>query len=194
MTLLKLFLAFLKIGVLGYGGGLAIVRLIYDSIQQFGNISEELFANIVAISQVTPGPLGINVATYIGYETAGPLGSIVATLGVALPAFIIVTLVCKALFKYMDSWGVQGALTGIRPATIGLIASALTTLVKPAVISKSHLGTILPQGIYSVLASSPVDILAILMALTTVLLIAKFNKKPIPVLLIMGLVGALLGA
>lgn len=190
MSLLNLFLTFFKIGVLGYGGGLAIIALVYDSIQQFQVITEEQFANWVAITQVTPGPVGVNIATFVGYGTDGILGSIVATLGVSIPAFIIVSLVCKVLFKYMDSWGVQGALNSVRPATIGLVGTALVTLVKPAIFSDSHLGAWMVET----LANTAVDWVAIGIMAASVYLIMKKKMNPIIVLLIMGGVGAILQA
>ena len=124
MIFWQLFISFFKVGLLGFGGGLAIVRLIYDSIQPFLDMSQETFANIVAISQITPGPLAVNTATYVGYEAAGVGGSVAATFGVILPAFIIVSMVCRTIQKFRDSKIVNGALAGIRPATMGLIAAA----------------------------------------------------------------------
>ena len=199
MLYLNLFLAFVKIGVLGFGGGLAIVQLIYDSIQPFMTISQEQFANIVAISQITPGPLGINVATYVGHECAGVPGALVATLGVAFPAFVIISIVCRMLKQFQDSVIVKGALTGIRPAVIGLIGAAMVTLAPPAVAGETRLGlgafNALGQsatGVASWLANSPIDLVACAMVAATVVLIAKFKKSPIIVLLIMGCIGAIL--
>ena len=190
MTLINLLLTFMKIGVLGFGGGLAIVTLIFDNIQQFGIITQEQFANMVAISQITPGPLATNVATYVGHEFAGISGAVIATIGVSLPAFIIISIVCRMLKQFKDSWVVKGALSGIRPATIGLIAAAVVTLTAPAVAGETHLGSTLCG---SFLADLPVDIIALLMVAATVLLIAKFKKSPIFVLLIMGCIGAVIG-
>ena len=196
MMYLNLFLTFVKIGLLGFGGGLAIVQLIYDSIQPFMAISQEQFANIVAISQITPGPLGINVATYVGHEFAGIPGAIVATFGVVFPAFVIISIVCRMLRQFQDSVIVKGALTGIRPAVIGLIGAAMITLAPPAIMGSTRLGTGLAaklgSGIGDVLANTPLDFVAIAMVAATVVLIAKFKKSPILVLLIMGCVGALL--
>ena len=196
MMYLNLFLTFVKIGLLGFGGGLAIVQLIYDSIQPFMAISQEQFANIVAISQITPGPLGINVATYVGHEFAGIPGAIVATFGVAFPAFVIISIVCRMLRQFQDSVIVKGALTGIRPAVIGLIGAAMITLAPPAIMGSTRLGAglaaKLSSGIGDVLANTPLDFVAIAMVASTVVLIAKFKKSPILVLLIMGCAGALL--
>ena len=186
---LKLFGTFMKIGVLGFGGGLAIVQLIYDSVQPFMNMARETFANIVAISQITPGPLGINVATFVGHEYGGILGAIIATLGVALPAFIIMNIVCRMLKKFRGSLVVEGALDGIRPATIGLICAAAVTLTVPAIAGETRLAS----GLLEILSGMPIDMVAILIVVLTVVLIGKFKKSPIFVLLIMGCLGAVIG-
>jgi len=201
MILWQLFISFVKVGLLGFGGGLAIVRLIYDSIQPFMDMSSEMFANIVAISQITPGPLAVNTATYVGYEAAGIAGSVVATLGVILPEFIIVGIAARTIQKFRDSKIVNGALTGIRPATMGLIGAAAVTLIAPAIAGESRLGrgllTKLGADITSGAAGSffglPVDITAILIIIATVILITKYKKSPFLVLIIMGCIGAVLG-
>ena len=201
MLILNLFLSFFKVGLLGFGGGLAIVRLIYDSIQPFLDMSRETFANIVAISQITPGPLAVNTATYVGYEAAGILGALAATFGVVLPAFIIVSLVCRTIQKFRDSKVVNGALAGIRPATMGLIGAAAVTLVKPSLAGEGRLGTGLltklgadaGSGLLGAITGSPVDMAAVLILIVTVILIAKYKKSPFFVLIIMGCLGALLG-
>ncbi len=201
MILWQLFVSFLKVGLLGFGGGLAIVRLIYDSIQPFLEMSEETFANIVAISQITPGPLAVNTATYVGYEAAGIGGSLAATAGVILPAFIIVSLVGRAIQKFRDSKVVNGALAGIRPATMGLIAAAAATLVRPSLAGEGRLGTGLltklgadaGSGILTVISVSPVDIISVIILVATVIMIAKYKKSPFLVLIIMGCIGAVLG-
>ena len=201
MILLGLFISFFKVGLLGFGGGLAIVRLIYDSIQPFLDMSRETFANIVAISQITPGPLAVNTATYVGFTAAGLKGAIAATLGVILPAFIIVSIVCRMITKFRESRLVNGALAGIRPATMGLIGAAAVTLIVPAVAGEGRLGTGLltklgadaSSGMAGMLFGLPVDIVSIMMLAATVLLIAKYKKSPFTVLLIMGCLGAVLG-
>jgi len=201
MIYLQLFLSFFKVGILGFGGGLAIVRLVYDSILSFTTLTQEQFANIVAISQITPGPLAVNVATYVGYVSQGVLGALVATLGVSVPAFIIVSIVSRMLKQFKDSWVVQGIMQGIRPATIGLIGAAVVTLFQPAVAGEERLGAgllakfgvSLTDGFAGMLMSSPIDIVAVLIIIATVVLIAKFKKSPITILIIMGCIGALLG-
>lgn len=201
MIFWRLFISFFKVGLLGFGGGLAIVRLIYDSIQPFLDMSQETFANIVAISQVTPGPLAVNTATYVGYIAAGIGGAASATFGVILPAFVIVSIVARMIQQFQNSRVVQGALTGIRPATMGLIGAAIVTLIVPALAGKTRLGTGLIErlgadataGIAGVITGSPVDIIAVLMVAATVVLMTKYKKSPFIVLIIMGCIGAILG-
>lgn len=195
MILLKLYLAFFKIGLFGFGGGLAIIQLIYDSIKEFTNITPEQFANIVAIAQVTPGPVAVNSATYVGYEVGGYLGSALATLGVATPAFIIIAMVANAVERYKESTAVKGALEGIRPATVGLIAAAVITIGKAAIMPEHTLGgnfEMLRDMAISI-GSMRIDAIAIALCGLTILLIQKFKINPMLVLVIIGCVGAVLG-
>lgn len=191
MILLKLYFAFFKIGLLGFGGGMAIIQLIYDSIQSFTSMSASQFADIVAIAQVTPGPIAVNSATYVGYETAGYAGAALATLGVATPAFIIVAIVCRAVEKFRESTAVKGALEGIRPATVGLIAAAMLTLGEPSFFAEKPLG-----ANFSALAGASaggIDWIAVAICAATVLLIGRYKKNPFAVLILMGCIGAVLG-
>ncbi len=197
----NLFIAFAKVGLLGYGGGLAIVRLIYDSVQPFIDMSPEAFANIVAIAQITPGPVSLNTATYVGYESAGLAGALTASFGVILPTFILVSIVARAIQKFRNSIVVNGAIQGIRPITIGLVASAVVILAVPSIAGEGRLGTGLAKmigaaegsGLIGFLQNSPVDIISVLILIVTVVLVAKFKKSPFAVLLIMGCIGAVLG-
>lgn len=201
MIIWQLFASFFKVGLLGFGGGLAIVRLIFDSIQPFMEMSRETFANIVAISQITPGPLAVNTATFVGFEAAGFGGALAATLGVILPAFIIVSLVCRTLQKFKDNKYINGALNGIRPATMGLIGAAAVTLVAPTLAGEGRLGTgILTKlgaspgsGLLGAISGSPVDIVSVMILIATIILITKYKKSPFFVLIVMGCLGAILG-
>ena len=201
MIYLRLFAAFAKVGLLGFGGGLAIVRLIYDSIQPFMDMSREMFANIVAISQITPGPLAVNTATYVGYFAAGLGGAAAATLGVVLPEFIIMSIVVRMLTRFKDSKWVNGALNGIRPATIGLIGAAAVMLIAPAVAGEGRLGRGLltklgadiTHGPAAMFFGLPVDIVSLVLLALTVVLMVRYKKSPIFVLVLMGCLGAVLG-
>lgn len=125
MIYLTLALSFFKIGLFAFGGGYAMIPLMQAEIEANGWIAPEEFADIVAISQMTPGPIAVNAATYIGYRTAGVLGSASATIGVFLPSLILVLLVAHFVGKFKESPVIRSVLSGIRPATIGLIASAV---------------------------------------------------------------------
>lgn len=127
---LKLIWAYLKIGLFGFGGGYAMLALIEREVVTPGWISEQVFTDIVAISQMTPGPIGINSATYIGYVVSGSvLGSIVATLTVMLPSFLLVLYASHFIRRHKESVVIRGIFSGLRPVVIGLIASAALLLM-----------------------------------------------------------------
>ena len=127
---LQLFWTYTKIGLFGFGGGYAMLSLVQDEVVvKQGWITEQQFTDIVALSQVTPGPIGINSATYIGYTATGSiLGAIVATLAVSLPSFILVMLISMVFSRFRQNRWVEAAFVGIRPASVGLIASAALLL------------------------------------------------------------------
>lgn len=132
MTLLQLFLSYLKIGFFGFGGGYAMLSLIHSEVvvsHQWLTNSE--FSDIVAISQMTPGPIAINSATYIGYEVAGFWGSVVATIAVSLPALSIMLLLTIFFLRLRNNRYVKGVVAGMRPVVIGMIASAALLLIFP---------------------------------------------------------------
>ncbi|MBP5763710.1 MAG: chromate transporter [Bacteroidales bacterium] len=136
MIYLQLFLSFFKIGLFGFGGGLAILSLIQMEVEQYGWMSQQEFVDIVAVSQVTPGPIGINCATYVGYTTAGIWGSLLATTAIVLPSLIIMLSICKAYFwlnrRFQGNPYFEQTLRMLRFTVIGLIASAALMLIKPA--------------------------------------------------------------
>ncbi len=200
MTYLNLLLTFSKIGILGFGGGLAIIQIIYDSIQQFSAITPEQFANMVAIAQVTPGPVAVNTATFVGYETKGTLGAIIATLGVSIPSFVLITIVSKTVEKYRESRAVEGALAGVRPASLGLIAAAVLTIGIPAIFAEHGLGANLglaggigSSALSGTILANGLDPLSLVICVATALAIDKFKMDPFKVLLVMAAVGAILG-
>ena len=122
--LLLLFFEFFKTGLFAVGGGLATVPFIRDMGAAYGWITEAEIANIIAIAESTPGPIGVNAATYVGFLVAGVPGAILATLGLVTPSVIIIILVAKAIKKYSDSYMVQSLFKALRPAAIGLITAA----------------------------------------------------------------------
>lgn len=128
MIYLKLFLTFLKIGAFTFGGGYAMLPLMQYEVLANDWMGEEQLLNFIAVAESTPGPVAINMATYIGVQTGGIFGAVCATLGVVLPSFVIIMLVARFYAKYKNSFIVKSCLTGLRPVVIGLIASAIITL------------------------------------------------------------------
>ncbi len=187
MIYLSLFVMFFRIGLFSFGGGLAMLPLIFQSVQDFGMMTASEFSDLVALSQVTPGPIAVNAATYVGFNSAGIPGALAATLGVSLPSFVLILIVVKFLEKFHESKGIQGAFLGIRPVTVGLIAAAVifvgeTVLVNGPIISTK----LFTEGI------SYFNLIPIMLCAVTLLLSGVFKIKPITLMIVMGAVGALL--
>lgn len=125
-----LFFVFFKIGLFTFGGGYAMLPFIQEEVIRHGWVSESRIIDFIAISESTPGPFAVNMATYVGTETAGFFGAVCATLGVVLPSFIVILIVARFYEKYKANRYVQGAMTGLKPAVIGLIGSAILTVVR----------------------------------------------------------------
>ena len=135
MIYLELFVTFFKIGLFGFGGGMAIFSLIQMEVVEHGWLTPEEIVDIMAISQVTPGPIGINCATYVGYTIGGFWGSVLTTFALVLPSLIIMLSVCKAYFwlnkRFRNNPYFEQTLRMLRFTVIGLIASAALMLIKP---------------------------------------------------------------
>ena len=136
MIYLQLFLSFLKIGLFGFGGGLAILSLIQHEVESNGWMTQEEFVDIVAVSQVTPGPIGINCATYVGYTATGSVwGSLLATSAIVLPSLVIMLLICKAYFyinaRFQHNIYFTRTMRTLRLSVLGLIAAAALALMTP---------------------------------------------------------------
>ena len=132
MIYLPLFFSYLKIGFFGFGGGYAMLSLIQNEVvAHHGWITASQFTDIVALSQMTPGPIAINSATYVGYTVAGFWGSAVATASVCLPSLTLMLLITRFFIKLKDNLYVQGALAGLAPVVIGMIAAASLMLLFP---------------------------------------------------------------
>jgi chromate transporter len=121
----KLFYVFFKVGLFSFGGGYVMLPVIYQDIQTFGLMPAREFSNVVALSQMTPGPIAVNAATYVGFQSAGWWGAVFATLGVSLPSLLIVLTVAALMSKFKHSPNIQAILQGIRPATVGMLGSAV---------------------------------------------------------------------
>ena len=185
--LISLFLTFAKIGALGFGGGMAILALIYQSMLQFDNMDPEEFSELFAISQATPGPLAINAATFSGFETAGIPGAVAATLGVVLPSFILVGICVRFLNKYQEHNLVKGALSGIRPVAVGMILAGSVMIGRTSLLAGSLFDITDLSQITEVVKTIPV-----IMAALTFFLAKKFKINAITLIIIMGAAGAFL--
>ena len=136
MIYLQLFLSFLKIGLFGFGGGLAIFSLIQHEVEQYGWMTQEEFVDILAISQVTPGPIGINCATYVGYTATGNVwGSLLATTAIVIPSLVIMLSICKVYFvissRFQHNIYFTRTMHMLRLSVLGLIGAAALLLMKP---------------------------------------------------------------
>lgn len=135
MNTLKLFVSFLKIGAFSFGGGYAMLPLIKkEIIEVHGWLTIKEFIDILAVVEMTPGPIAINAATFLGYNVAGLLGAIVATTAVILPSIVVILFIAHFLSKFKDSLYVDWAFRGIRPVVLGLIITASLTVAKDSII------------------------------------------------------------
>lgn len=191
MMYLSLFLMFFRIGLFGFGGGLAMLPLIFQSVQEFGVMSAEEFANLVALSQVTPGPVAVNAATYVGFNSAGFFGALASTLGVALPCFLLVLLAVHFLDKFKESKGLEAIFAGIRPATVGMITAAAVFMAETSLVN----GKLFSLGFFHRLREIGLDYINILpcvIFVITIILAGKFKINPIVIMIAMGVAGAFL--
>ena len=141
MIFLYLFITFFEIGLFGFGGGYGMLSLIqHETVEHWHWLSSSEFTDIVAVSQMTPGPIGINSATYCGYtavsnagysSSMAVFGSAVATLALVLPSLILMILISRMFMRYMNTHTVQSVFTGLRPAVVGLLGAATLLLMTP---------------------------------------------------------------
>lgn len=166
-----LFFTFFKIGAFTFGGGYAMLPLIQEAvIHQHGWLTQKEFLEMIAIAEMTPGPIAVNTATFVGFRMAGFWGSTFATLGVVLPSFLIILLIARNFGNLGDSPWTKGFFTGVKPAIIGLIGIALWRLGSAALI----------------------DYQSILIFLGALFLLIKWRLHPIPVIALAALGGLLL--
>lgn len=138
--LINLLITFFKIGAFSFGGGYAMLPLIQQEVViNHPWFTQMEFLDILAIAEMTPGPIAINMATFLGFRTAGVVGAIMATIGVILPSFCIVLLIVHFFLKFQENKHIQNALSTIRPTVLGLIASAAILLWKDAIIDYSSI-------------------------------------------------------
>ena len=181
MILLELFWAFFKIGAVTFGGGLAMLRIAQDVVLQNEWLQADQIIDFVALSESTPGPFAINMATYVGASQAGILGALCATLGVVLPSFIIILIVAHFYKQFQSSHTVKGIMTGLKPTAIGLIASAIISMA---------ITVFLPNGLDILIFKSPKFYISLVIFAISLFLVF-FKKIKIPPVLIICLAAVL---
>ena len=170
---LDLFLTFLKIGAFTFGGGYAMLPFVRDEVAAHGWMTDAALLDFVAVSESTPGPFAINIVTYVGSEMGGIFGAFCATLGVVLPSFCIILIVARCYAAFRESRAVKGCMSGLKPAAIGLIASAVFSMA----------GTVfMPTGWNLAVFTDPNFYVSA--AIFAVSLLLVFKKKTHPILIV----------
>ena len=185
MIYLQLFWEFLKIGLFAVGGGMATLPFLQDLSEKTGWYSQALITDMIAISESTPGPIGINMATHVGCNVAGFLGGVVATMGEILPAIVIVVTVSRYLEKFRGSKLVDAAFYGLRPAVTGLIAAAGISVVQVAMF---HFDLYRQTGVLM----DAFDLKKIVFFVVAFAAIKKFKLHPVVYIACAAVVGILL--
>ena len=184
MILFKLFAAFFQIGLFSIGGGYAAMPLIqHQVIDVNGWLTMEAFADIMTISEMTPGPIVINAATFVGMQVSGFIGAIVATLGCVFPSFSIVLLLAHLYYKYKSLKVMQGILYGLRPCVLAMILSAGLSIFLLSVTGSSQIN----RG-----SEISIDYIALFLTIATFVLMRIKKTSPIASMLLSGLAGTIL--
>ena len=178
MLYFQLFYTFFKIGLFGFGGGYAMLSMIQgEVVTRYGWLTPQEFTDIVAISQMTPGPIGINSATYVGFTATGSIwGSVIATFAVVLPSFILMLVISKFFLKYQKHPAVEAVFSGLRPAVVGLLASAALVLMNTENFSSPK------EDIYSFIVSCIIFLVAFVGT-------RKYKVNPIVMIIGCGIAG-----
>ncbi len=182
---LELFLTFFKIGLFTFGGGYAMIPLIQGEVVSNGWLSSDQILNFIAVSESTPGPIAINMATFVGSSQAGFLGATCATLGVILPSFIIILIIASVMKGLLKFAGVKAFLSGIRPVVVGLIVGTGITIIMQVIFGFSNIKTSTIKFDYKAL------IIFLIIAGISMFVKGKTKKAISPILLIV--ISAVLG-
>lgn len=177
MIYLDLFLTFLQIGAVSFGGGYGMISMIRDQVLTHGWLTEGELLNMIAVSESTPGPIAVNMATFIGSDQGGVLGSFVATIGVVLPSFIIILIIAALIANLLKYAGVKAFLGGIRPCVVGLILSTAITIGANTLFKFSKIGDIPNIDVGGILIFAIICGMAALFKLV-------LKKRPSPILMI----------
>ena len=178
MIYLTLFLTFLEIGAVSFGGGYGMISLIREKAMAFGWMTEEELLNVIAVAESTPGPIAVNMATFVGSRQGGVLGSLIATIGVILPSFIIILLIAALIRNFLKYSGVKAFLGGVRPCIVGLILSTAITMGISKLVGFASVGDAIAPDLCGII------IFATLLAISLVWSKIK-KKKPSPIVMIL---------
>lgn len=178
MIYLELFLTFFQIGAFSFGGGYGMISLIREKALANAWLSEEELLNMIAVAESTPGPIAVNIATFVGASEGGILGALLATLGVVLPSFFIILIIAALIRNLLKYAGVKAFLHGIRPCVIGLILATAITMLLSTAIGFTSIGDTLTVDLRGII------IFAVLIAVTVVSRLV-FKKKTSPFLMIL---------
>ena len=182
----KLFFEFMKAGFFAVGGGLATLPFLFEISEKTGWFSTQDIMNMIAVSESTPGPLGVNMATFAGTVTIGVTGGLVATLGLIFPSIVVIEIIAKVLEKFKNAKIVQAIFTGLRPASTALIAVAAITVAKNTLLDIemfAQTGNILELF----------ELVSIVMAILLFIIMKKWKKHPIIYIVMAAIVGVLIG-
>ena len=183
MIYLKLFLTFLKIGAVSFGGGYGMISLMRDDCLANGWLTEDELINFIAVAESTPGPIAVNMATFIGSSQGGFFGGLLATLGVVLPSFVIILLIASVLTHFLKYKGVKAVIGGIKPAIVALILGTALTMFLRLTLGISTFGAgvsfdIRAFVIFTIIAAIP-------------LIYKRIRKKPLSPIALIVVSGAL---
>ena len=182
--ILRLMYEFFKTGLFAVGGGLATLPFLYEMAEKTGWFTNQDILNLIAISESTPGAIGINMATYVGYLTSGVVGGILATLALIAPSLIVIIIISKIMEQFKNSPAVQGVFKGLRPASTGLIVAAGLSVAKLAFLNlESWAGWSLAS------LAAVVNWKAIVLAIAVYVGLVKFKKHPIVYIALSAIVG-----
>ncbi|AOY74872.1 chromate transporter [Clostridium formicaceticum] len=182
MIYIHLFFEFFKIGMFSIGGGLATLPFLYQMVDKYSWITSEDLLNMIAVAESTPGPIGINTATFVGYKAGSLLGGIVATMGIITPAIVIISLIVHYFMKFNENPIVRAGFNGIRPAVVGLIGAAGFEVARVTLFDPQHYTTT-HNFLYLL------DYKAILLFTVMLFAMNKYKKHPILYIVASAIIG-----
>ena len=186
-SLLKLFWTFFKIGLFTFGGGYAMIPMIIEETKQFDVLSESEIIDFIAISESTPGPFAINIATFIGYSQEGLLGAIATTLGVVLPSFIIILLIANIIEKVKDNRFFKSSIKTVMPLVIGLILSTVLDISLTSLLNIENLNNI--KNEFSLNLTTLISTIIIIFFILSLYILKKKKLAPIFIIIICASLG-----